>query len=185
MIKSSLNFTFWKFLEHSVLYQYLVDFLTFIYSDKLRNLMCAEAIILSPVSCQTWKSCTANMPSIFSNKFLCKTSTSICLGTVCSRMRAESISRGHTPRSMMHTMIRLRAEKKNEKKKISIFWPIVIIFNHDDTVEWETSIHFFFFFKRLWEFFKRWQKTEEMPKWELFCASVNSCPNGFCHLLKS
>lgn len=39
----------------------------FIYSDKLRQRICAEAIILSPANCHTWNSWTANTPSTFSN----------------------------------------------------------------------------------------------------------------------
>ena len=33
---------------------------TFIYSDRFRHLMCADAMMRSPASCQTWNSCTYN-----------------------------------------------------------------------------------------------------------------------------
>lgn len=40
--------------------------LTFIYSERLWQLMWADAIILSPVNCQTWNSWTARIPSTLS-----------------------------------------------------------------------------------------------------------------------
>ena len=75
--------------------------------------MWADAIILSPVNCQTWKSCTARTPSMSSKSFFFKTSMSMWVGTVWSNIRADSINSGHTPRIIMHTKIRLRAEKKS------------------------------------------------------------------------
>jgi len=47
----------------------------FIYSERFLHLICALAIIRSPANCHTWNSCTANTPSIFSNKRCCIAST--------------------------------------------------------------------------------------------------------------
>lgn len=40
----------------------------FMYSDRFRHRMCADAMIRSPANCQTWNSCTAKTPSTFSSK---------------------------------------------------------------------------------------------------------------------
>lgn len=47
----------------------------FMYSDKLRHRMWADAMIRSPANCHTWNSWTANTPSTFSTKRFCMAST--------------------------------------------------------------------------------------------------------------
>ena len=103
------------------------------YSEMLRHRTWADAIIRSPVSCQTWKSCTSKIPSIRSSNFFCSTSTSIVLGTVCSRIKADSMSRGHTPRIMIQTRIKLNAEKQRQMKHYS-FCQKSMIFYQDQRI---------------------------------------------------
>ena len=49
--------------------------LTCMYWARLRHLMWALAMILSPASCQMWNSCTARIPSTVAISFCCREST--------------------------------------------------------------------------------------------------------------
>ena len=60
-----------------------------------RNL--SHRLNLRCVTCQTWNSWTARTPSVFSRSLIFSLSTSMPVGTVCSRISADSISSGHTP----------------------------------------------------------------------------------------
>lgn len=60
-----------------------------------------------PASCQMWSSWTAKTPSSWRRRAL-RRLTSICLGTVCSRISADSFRSGYVVYRSIQTMMRQR-----------------------------------------------------------------------------
>ena len=85
------------------------------------DLMWAEAMILSPASCQMWNSWTAKTPSHCCRSFFFSSSMSMWVGTVCKRIIADSISKGHTLLSIRHTIIKDNAANRQNR----CLWEIV------------------------------------------------------------
>lgn len=72
-------------------------------------LIWAEAIILSPANCHTWNSWTAKTPSTLSNSLRWIASTWICVGTVWSKINADSWRSGQTDLKIKTINIKLKA----------------------------------------------------------------------------